>query len=52
MHASILVVMDHFPKMAHFIPSSKSRYLVHVAKPFLREVVGLPRLQKSIVSAK
>ena len=47
---SIMVVVDHFLKMAHFVPCSKTSDATRVAQLYFQEVVRLHELPKSIVS--
>jgi len=47
---SILVVVDHFSKMAHFIPCNKTYDTTLVAKLYFKEVMTLHRIPRPIIS--
>jgi hypothetical protein len=47
---SIFVVVDHFSKMAHFIPCHKSDNASHVADLFFTKIVYLYAVPNTIVS--
>jgi hypothetical protein len=49
---SIFVVVDHFSKMAHFIPNHKSDNASHVADFFFSKIVHLHGVPNTIISDK
>jgi hypothetical protein len=49
-HTQIMVVVDHFSKMAHFIALTETAITKDVIQAFLKEVWNLHGLPESIIS--
>ena len=49
-HNAILVVVDRFTKMAHFIPTTKSMTAQNVAALFIQHIIRIHGLSKTLVS--
>jgi len=47
---AILMAVDRFSKMAHFIPSHKTNDASYIAELYFKKVVGVYSVTKTIVS--
>jgi hypothetical protein len=47
---SIMMVVDHFSKMAHFVPYAKIMDVTHITDLYFKEIVKLHDIPKTITS--
>ena len=50
MYDSILVIVDRFTKIAYYVPCRKDMTVEQLAEVFLREVIRLYRVPRTITS--